>query len=118
MRRRLHANLQPMACGRTATRRRPPPTGLAVVQATAPTRLRDRTVWARKPSSRPPTSNSNREAAHRAVLLELPLPMRRFRATLLRRLQEAGIAFRDLRTAESSLEEIFVGLLQDKAVAA
>ncbi|MEZ5455544.1 MAG: ABC transporter ATP-binding protein [Lysobacteraceae bacterium] len=39
-------------------------------------------------------------------------------ATLLRRLQEAGIAFRDLRTAESSLEEIFVGLLQDKAVAA
>ncbi|MCK7594101.1 ABC transporter ATP-binding protein [Pseudomarimonas salicorniae] len=33
-------------------------------------------------------------------------------ASLLRRLQEAGIGFRDLHTEESSLEEIFVNLLK------
>lgn len=33
-------------------------------------------------------------------------------ATLLRRLQDAGIGFRDLRTEESSLEDIFVNLLK------
>ena len=33
-------------------------------------------------------------------------------ATLLRRLQDAGIGFRDLHTEESSLEDIFVNLLK------
>ena len=34
-------------------------------------------------------------------------------AGLLRRLDEQGIAFRDLRTRESSLEEIFVDLVHN-----
>ncbi len=37
--------------------------------------------------------------------------------TLLRRLAELDINFRDLRTSESSLEEIFVGLVHDTAEA-
>jgi ABC-2 type transport system ATP-binding protein len=36
-------------------------------------------------------------------------------APLLRRLQEAGIEFKDLHTAESSLEEIFVSLVRGRA---
>ncbi len=36
-------------------------------------------------------------------------------AGLLRRLQEAGIDFKDLHTAESSLEEIFVSLVRGRA---
>ncbi|HEX6638615.1 MAG TPA: ABC transporter ATP-binding protein [Steroidobacteraceae bacterium] len=36
-------------------------------------------------------------------------------APLLRRLQEAGIEFKDLHTAESSLEEIFVSLVRNTA---
>jgi ABC-2 type transport system ATP-binding protein len=35
-------------------------------------------------------------------------------ASLLRHLRDAGIDFRDLRTSESSLEEIFVGLVRAK----
>ena len=35
-------------------------------------------------------------------------------ATLLRRLTEHGLDFRDLRTSESSLEEIFVSLVSDR----
>jgi ABC-2 type transport system ATP-binding protein len=34
---------------------------------------------------------------------------------LLRRLGEIGIAFRDLNTRQSSLEEIFVRLLRERA---
>ncbi len=34
---------------------------------------------------------------------------------LLRDLSEAGIRFRDLQTRQSSLEEIFVGLLRERA---
>jgi ABC-2 type transport system ATP-binding protein len=37
--------------------------------------------------------------------------------TLLRRLTELDIGFRDLETRESSLEEIFVGLIHDTAEA-
>jgi len=36
--------------------------------------------------------------------------------TLLRRLSDLGIAFRDLNTAQSSLEEIFVSLVSDRKV--
>ncbi|MCO5064108.1 MAG: ABC transporter ATP-binding protein [Rhizobiaceae bacterium] len=36
-------------------------------------------------------------------------------ASLLRELDEAGIGFRDLDTEQSSLEEIFVGLLKEKS---
>ncbi len=36
-------------------------------------------------------------------------------ALLLRRLTELGIAFKDLHTSQSSLEDIFVSLLKDKA---
>ena len=36
-------------------------------------------------------------------------------ATLMRLLAEAGIRFRDLSTKQSTLEEIFVGLVEDKA---
>ncbi len=36
-------------------------------------------------------------------------------ATLLKRLQDEGITFRDLHSRESSLEEIFVGLLRDSS---
>jgi ABC-2 type transport system ATP-binding protein len=36
-------------------------------------------------------------------------------ATLLRRLEEAGIEFVDLRSSESSLEEIFVSLVNDRS---
>jgi ABC-2 type transport system ATP-binding protein len=36
-------------------------------------------------------------------------------ASLLRQLNEHGIDFKDLRTSESSLEEIFVGLLKQDA---
>jgi ABC-2 type transport system ATP-binding protein len=36
-------------------------------------------------------------------------------AALLRKLQEAGIEFKDLHTAESSLEEIFVSLVRGRA---
>jgi ABC-2 type transport system ATP-binding protein len=36
-------------------------------------------------------------------------------AQLLRRLSELGIAFKDLHTSQSSLEDIFVSLLKDKA---
>ncbi|MGV8942997.1 ABC transporter ATP-binding protein [Thermomonas sp.] len=39
-------------------------------------------------------------------------------ATLLRRLGDEGIGFKDLHSSESSLEDIFVGLLQDKPAAA
>jgi ABC-2 type transport system ATP-binding protein len=39
-------------------------------------------------------------------------------ADLLRRLSEAGIEFHDLRTSESSLEDIFVSLVQQPAEAA
>jgi ABC-2 type transport system ATP-binding protein len=35
--------------------------------------------------------------------------------TLLNRLRDAGIAFTDLRTEESSLEDIFVDLIQERA---
>jgi ABC-2 type transport system ATP-binding protein len=35
-------------------------------------------------------------------------------ATILRRLEEAGISYRDLETRQSSLEEIFVNLVRDK----
>ena len=35
-------------------------------------------------------------------------------ATLLRRLGDEGIGFKDLHSSESSLEEIFIGLLHDK----
>ena len=34
-------------------------------------------------------------------------------ANLLKDLAAAGIAFKDLHTSQSSLEEIFVGLLRD-----
>jgi ABC-2 type transport system ATP-binding protein len=34
-------------------------------------------------------------------------------ASLIRRLNEAGIEFRDLRTEESSLEDIFVSLVSE-----
>jgi energy-coupling factor transporter ATP-binding protein EcfA2 len=37
-------------------------------------------------------------------------------AALLRRLQDAGIDFKDLHTSESSLEEIFVSLVQGAAM--
>jgi ABC-2 type transport system ATP-binding protein len=36
-------------------------------------------------------------------------------ALLLRRLTELGIAFKDLHTSQSSLEDIFVSLLKDKS---
>ena len=36
--------------------------------------------------------------------------------SLLRAMSDAGIAFRDLNTRQSSLEEIFVGLVQDRKV--
>jgi ABC-2 type transport system ATP-binding protein len=36
-------------------------------------------------------------------------------APLLRRLNEAGVEFKDLHTAESSLEEIFVSLVRGRA---
>ena len=36
-------------------------------------------------------------------------------ASLLRRLDELGVAFKDLRTEESSLEEIFVSLVSERA---
>ena len=35
-------------------------------------------------------------------------------ATLLRRLGDEGIGFKDLHSSESSLEEIFIGLLHEK----
>ena len=35
--------------------------------------------------------------------------------TLLRRLGEAGIDFKDLQTRQSSLEDIFVSLVEDRA---
>ena len=35
-------------------------------------------------------------------------------ASLLRKLQDAGIEFKDLHTAESSLEEIFVNLVRSR----
>jgi ABC-2 type transport system ATP-binding protein len=35
--------------------------------------------------------------------------------TLLRRLSDLGIGFRDLNTSQSSLEEIFVSLVSDRA---
>src|SRR5690606_2956732 len=34
---------------------------------------------------------------------------------LLRRMSDLGVAFRDLNTRESSLEEIFVGLVREEA---
>ena len=34
---------------------------------------------------------------------------------LLKRLAELGIGFRDLNTRQSSLEDIFVGLVSDRA---
>jgi ABC-2 type transport system ATP-binding protein len=37
---------------------------------------------------------------------------------LLKRLDELGIGFRDLNTAQSSLEDIFVGLVSDRSGAA
>jgi ABC-2 type transport system ATP-binding protein len=36
-------------------------------------------------------------------------------ASLLRRMSELGIGFKDLNTRESSLEEIFVDLVSDRA---
>ena len=38
--------------------------------------------------------------------------------SLLRRLSELGIPFKDLHTRQSSLEDIFVGLVHDSGVAA
>jgi ABC-2 type transport system ATP-binding protein len=35
--------------------------------------------------------------------------------TLLRRLGESGIDFKDLKTSQSSLEDIFVNLVRDRA---
>ena len=49
------------------------------------------------------------------ALADLTIPFAAIVAVIVPALNEAGIRFRDLRTTQSSLEDIFVGLIGRKS---